>query len=466
MPDRARGTRLAAWVAAGVVGGAIALRWLVPAAGDTTLPAMRLLFAAAALCVAGLSVRRVVAVTWIMTITAAGLACIEIVAVARTGPASPFEAPALWAALVVLAEAATVVSAALAVAYASRPRRDVVDVPAALVRWLGMLAMVGLVAIAAWTSWLALTAPTLAIATVDGDVVTDVRTSARVGLLILLGGLLVGAAEDFTAPFRRARTRLRSAAGVGRGVGASLPAFGRLLVDELLPGNARRREALVEGERARIAADLHAMVLPELRRAAATAAAGDTAAGLAANLQRAVEDVEQLMHGRQSVVLEEFGLVAALEWLAERTESRGSLRVELELDGPDADTPADPPREVARVAFRVALLALDNVVRHAAASVATVTLRWSPAGLEMAIGDDGRGFEPAVAGRSAGGRGLADMVAEAAGVGASLRIDGAGGERGTRVALAWHRTPNADDHRTARRDIADRSQAPASGPST
>jgi signal transduction histidine kinase len=447
------------------VAGAVALRWLVPATTDPTLPAMRLLFAGAALCVAGLSIRRAAAVTWITAIAAAGLACIEIVAVARTGPANPWATPAPWAALVVLAEAGVVLSAALAVAYASRPRRDVGGGPTALVRWLGVLAMAGLTGLAAWTSWLAVTAPMLVVTTGAGDVITDLRASARAGLLILLGGLLVGAAEDVVGPFTRARGRWRLMARLRGASGPSLPAFARLLVDELLPGNARRREALVEGERARIAADLHAMVLPELRRAAADAAAGDAAGGLAANLQRAVEDVEQLMHGRQSIVLEEFGLVAALEWLAERTESRGPLRVELQLDGPDSEAPAEPPREVARVAFRVGLVALDNVVRHAAASVATIALTWSPTGLQMTIGDDGRGFEPAVAGRPTGGRGLADMVAEAARVGASLRIDGAGGERGTRVELAWHRAPIADDHRIVPRDTTDRSQAPAGGPS-
>ena len=463
MPDLGRGVRVAVWVAAEVVVFATALRWIAPTTGDATLSQMRLLFAAAALCIAALSIRRTAAAAWIAAVSAAGLACVEIVAVARGWPANG--AAGQWAVLVVLAEAALVVSAALAVAYAVRPRREVGGAAAAIVRWLGLLSVVGSVGLAAWTSWPAISEPMPLVVVADGAVITALRLSARAGLLILVGGLLVGAAQDFVGPFTRARARWRGLAADGRGGGTSVGAFGRLLVDELLPGNARRRDALVEGERARIAADLHAMVLPELRRAAANAAAGDTAPGLAANLQRAVEDVEALMHGRQSIVLEAFGLVAALEWLAERTESRGPLRVVLDLDGPDAGAPADPPREVARVAFRVALLALDNVVRLAAAGVATVDLRWSAGGLDMTIGDDGRGFEPAVAGRQAGGRGLADMVAEAAGVGASLRIDGAGGERGTRVELAWHRGPVAGEHGMAQRDTTDRSQAPASRPS-
>src|SRR6185369_6223207 len=120
-----------------------------------------------------------------------------------------------------------------------------------------------------------------------------------------------------------------------------------------------------EDERARLAAELHARILPDLRRAAAAAeSAGAATDPVAIGLRRAVEDVEELMHARQSVVLEEYGLVAALEWLAERTQQRALLQVDVELDGPAVDDSAAVPKPIARAAFRVALLAVDNVVRH------------------------------------------------------------------------------------------------------
>ena len=74
------------------------------------------------------------------------------------------------------------------------------------------------------------------------------------------------------------------------------------------------------------------------------------------------------MHGRQSVVLEEYGLVAALEWLAERTQRRRPLVVDLELDGAGVDDRGAISKPVAGAAFRVAQLAVDNVVRHADAT--------------------------------------------------------------------------------------------------
>ena len=62
-----------------------------------------------------------------------------------------------------------------------------------------------------------------------------------------------------------------------------------------------------------------------------------------------------------------------IEWLAERVEDRSDVRVEIVVDGGDgvrSPGVARPvrPRGTERAAFRVAQLALDNVVRHAPAS--------------------------------------------------------------------------------------------------
>ena len=152
------------------------------------------------------------------------------------------------------------------------------------------------------------------------------------------------------------------------------------------------------------------------------------------DLRRALEDVEQLMHERQSIVLEQFGLVAALEWLAERTEERSPVRVELELDGDVPDRPGAVDPAVARAAFRIALLALDNVVRHAGATTATVRLSASREALRLQVLDDGAGTDPA----TGDGRGIADMRTAAAASGAEVQITL--GDR-SRVEAAWSREP-------------------------
>ena len=190
----------------------------------------------------------------------------------------------------------------------------------------------------------------------------------------------------------------------------------------MVPGREAGRAEAAEDERGRIAADLHAEVLPSLRRALAEAEAGGTVERLAADLRSAVDEVEALLVTRRSIVLEELGLLAAVEWLAERVEDRSDVRVEIEVGAADA-VGGRPPREVERAAFRVAQLALDNVVRHAPGSLARVRLTSSAAAVRLRIEDDGDG--PPVdegAATRAGRRGIADMRAEARACGAGLAI--------------------------------------------
>ncbi len=137
------------------------------------------------------------------------------------------------------------------------------------------------------------------------------------------------------------------------------------------------------------------------------------------------------MHGRQSIVLEQFGLVAALEWLAERTEDQGGLHVDLELDGEGIERRDAVRPEIARAAFRIALLALDNVQRHAQATEARIRLRVDQGETVLAISDDGRA---GIVGTPVGGRGLADMLDEAQTTGGELRLEEG---PGTTVRATW-----------------------------
>lgn len=259
------------------------------------------------------------------------------------------------------------------------------------------------------------------------------------GLIGVLAG--IGLVRDLAPAVRRTRERL-TAGGTVSGPGAALPAL-RVFVDELVPGRDAGRAEAVETERGRLAADLHAEVLPSLRRALASAEAGGTVERLAVDLRTAVDEVESLLVARRSVVLEEMGLLAAIEWLAERIEDRSAVRVEIEVGGtgdpglPGTTTTSRPPRDVERAAFRIAQLALDNVVRHAPGRRARVTVAIAPASLLLGIADDGDGslVDEAAAARS-GRRGIADMRAEAAACGGGLEIDSREGG-GTAVTFRW-----------------------------
>lgn len=263
--------------------------------------------------------------------------------------------------------------------------------------------------------------------------------------LAVIGGLTaVGLVRDLRAPFARARSRLAADRATGGGQGGVLTAL-RIVVDELVPGREAGRAEAVEGERGRLAADLHADVLPSLRRALAEAEAGGTVERLAADLRAAVDEVESLLVARRSIVLEEMGLLAGVEWLAERVEDRSDVRVVIEVGAAEgagtAPVDADagrPPREVERAAFRVAQLALDNVIRHAPGSTARIDVTAVATVVRLRIEDDGPG--PPVdeaAAKRAGRRGLADMRAEAHGCGAAFSLGRGTGGRGTTVELRW-----------------------------
>ena len=69
--------------------------------------------------------------------------------------------------------------------------------------------------------------------------------------------------------------------------------------------------------------------------------------------------------------------------------------------------------------YRIAQEALNNVARHAKATEVWVDLRQGDDGIRLEIGDDGRGFDAAVA--SAGHFGLRNMRERAEAIGARFR---------------------------------------------
>jgi two-component system, NarL family, sensor histidine kinase UhpB len=197
----------------------------------------------------------------------------------------------------------------------------------------------------------------------------------------------------------------------------------------------------VERERGRLAADLHADVLPALRRALSSAEDGGSVERLAVDLRDAVDEVEALLSQRRSIVLEEMGLLAAVEWLAERVEERSDVRVVIDVGGASAASPSGsrPPRSVERAAFRIAQLALDNVERHAPGSTVEVTLVVAPEQVHLTLVDNGPGLTSTPeAAATEGRRGLSDMRSEAVACGGRVRVGRANPPgTGTSITFDW-----------------------------
>jgi PAS domain S-box-containing protein len=124
-----------------------------------------------------------------------------------------------------------------------------------------------------------------------------------------------------------------------------------------------------------------------------------------------------------------FGIVSALEWLAEDFSRRNGIPCQFRINGSE---PVLPDAHATAI-FRIVQASLTNVARHACATRADVTLTRSATALELHVSDDGCGFDQEVA-RKGYSYGVLGMSERARLIGASLLIDSAPGT-GTSVSI-------------------------------
>jgi signal transduction histidine kinase len=182
-----------------------------------------------------------------------------------------------------------------------------------------------------------------------------------------------------------------------------------------------------EGERARVSRDLHdqvgqgltsAMLSLRLLEDALGTGRTEEALGKSAVLRDLLGDVLQdvriIAFELRPTVLDDLGLPAALQRLIRDVEARHDLSVTLAVQGLDHVRLAP---EVETTAYRVTQEALTNVVRHSGATTCCVRVARRAGGLEIAISDDGAGFDPSVVpDDSLGLRGMAERAELVGGV--------------------------------------------------
>jgi signal transduction histidine kinase len=399
---------------------------------------LRLLLALALLCAAALTHRTHPSASWLATIGAAVSVALDLAIYARV--ARPFLDAAAWQWLAIAVSFAALLAVAAAAAYGGSRRRlkgGRLSVEATL------LASAGFSGVAVW----ALANPDAApLGLASGSTLGSLSVVARSSLVVTGAFTLIGVVGDALPSAERAwrRTALTHPEAASRSVrlGAWLAAF----VDDLAPGRRRARAAVL-AERSRIAADLHADVVPGLRQALTRAEAGASADELAASLRGVLADVEGVGAARHAVQLDIGGLVPALAWLAERVERRSGLSITIDVaESPAGGDSGSPPLDVAAAAFRIAALALSNVAVHAG-SEAVIAVRAEVRQVDLAVRDLGPGTTPEAiaAARASGHRGIADMVAEAAACGGTLEIGPGEGGLGTAVTFAWRATVESAD---------------------
>lgn len=214
--------------------------------------------------------------------------------------------------------------------------------------------------------------------------------------------------------------------------------------EELNLANERLREKAaqdaVSAERTRLARDLHDAVTQTLF---STTLIADVLPDIWAlnpdEGRRRLEEVRQLTRGALAEMrtllvelrpnaLVEVPLPTLLRQLTEALIGRSRMNIQLSAEG-ERKLPAD----VQVGLYRLAQEALNNVVKHARASQAVVTLRLGET-VRLTVADNGVGFDPSTV--TADHLGLKIMRERAEAIGAKLTIYSEPGE-GTQVSVTW-----------------------------
>lgn len=267
---------------------------------------------------------------------------------------------------------------------------------------------------------------------VFAPVTISVPVSARQLVGIVVGFVLMLAVTDVLlrrvlSPLRRLTAFMqgidplapgqRIEAGAGADEVAALGAAFNVMLDRLegeRRESARRALQAQERERRRIARELHDEVGQLLTgivlrsETLARRAGPELRPGLEELREAArdgAEDVRRIARRLRPEALDELGLQSALLALATSVSESSGLEVVRHLD---REAGLDPDQEL--VAYRVAQEGLTNVVRHARARRAWLSLSAGAEGVELVVADDGAGLRPGDGEHGAGIRGMRERA--------------------------------------------------------
>lgn len=197
-----------------------------------------------------------------------------------------------------------------------------------------------------------------------------------------------------------------------------------------------------ERERRRLATDLHdhigqALAISKIKLGVLQkSAASDTIANQAGEVR---EIIEKMIHDTRSLTFElslpilyELGFEAAVEWFAKHVRSQHGIQVEVQK----GMKPILMDDEIKVLLFRSVRELLLNIVKHAQAEHARVTILREGDGVNIQVEDDGVGINPSNDSRAKGngGFGLFSIRERLHYLGGRVQVESEDG-RGTRVTL-------------------------------
>lgn len=200
------------------------------------------------------------------------------------------------------------------------------------------------------------------------------------------------------------------------------------------------QERKIEGERARIAQDLHddlGATLTEINFLGVMGASGASSPVTRQRLEGIVERAQRMAKSLDEIVWTvnptNDSLASTISYLCSRTQeslAAGGLRCRLDVE--DRVPQAELDSEVRHHLLMAVNEAVNNVMKHAAAKELRLVIRHQNQRLRIAIEDDGCGFDPDAV--PAGRNGLCNLRRRMESVGGSCRISSTVGQ-GTRVVL-------------------------------
>jgi signal transduction histidine kinase len=187
-----------------------------------------------------------------------------------------------------------------------------------------------------------------------------------------------------------------------------------------------RLVSVQEEERRSISRELHDEVGQSL--SALLMEAGNAAAHVAPNdahVRQHVDSIKKLAEASVNIIrnmtlllrpsmLDDFGLVPALEWQAREVSKRTGIRVQVAA----ADSADELPDALKTCIYRVVQEALHNCARHAQARSVRVVVRQEDSRIVLSVEDDGRGFDA----RRVRGLGLVGMEERVRHLGGAFQV--------------------------------------------
>jgi signal transduction histidine kinase len=140
--------------------------------------------------------------------------------------------------------------------------------------------------------------------------------------------------------------------------------------------------------------------------------------------ERTVQTVRNIALLLRPSMLDDLGLVAALEWQGREVSRRSEMEVEVQSENVSTGL----PDEYKICIYRLVQEALTNAVRHSGAKNARVTVTQTASGIVVRVNDDGRGFDS----KRTRGLGMMGMEERVKRLGGTFEIDSQPG-RGTNL---------------------------------